>query len=316
MLENPTEIKLKKFLNLFWLRPENGLLCTFKSETFKDVNFESPSIDISCGDGLFMFIHFGGILDNDFDYFQSTSAKQFKHSSFIDIYDHYKKNYTVKIIKRPDKTIDYGTDWKQALLDKAARLNLHKKLILHDNNVTPLPVDDNYFQTVYSNSFYWVKNVENLLLDVYRMLRPDGVAILEVATPYFYETLNELERYLSPEAITLLDRNRRGTSPGMRVYKDWKELMEKCGFTIEDVRCVYPDKILMTIWNIGLRPISHLLVRMSDNLDINERHKIKQEWVDIFYDLFKPLLNLNLTYSLDEAPYLMFKLRKHSTVKK
>ena len=48
-----------KFLNFYWLRPEKALLHTFRSEkymkTFK--YFKSPSLDVSCGDGVYSFFH-------------------------------------------------------------------------------------------------------------------------------------------------------------------------------------------------------------------------------------------------------------------
>ncbi len=43
-----------------------------KSEAFKDLKFESPSLDLSCGDGMFMFLHLGGEFNKDFDYYEST----------------------------------------------------------------------------------------------------------------------------------------------------------------------------------------------------------------------------------------------------
>jgi len=61
--------KLKTFLNLYWLRPENGLITTFKSHAFNNFRFESTSLDLSCGDGLFMAIHLGAEFTENFDYF-------------------------------------------------------------------------------------------------------------------------------------------------------------------------------------------------------------------------------------------------------
>jgi len=57
-------------------------------------------LDLSCGDGLLMFLHLGGVFDVDFDYFQSTAADKFKHSKFIGIYNVYNENYKVNIIKK------------------------------------------------------------------------------------------------------------------------------------------------------------------------------------------------------------------------
>ena len=66
-LQNNLEDKLRQYLNLYWLRPENGLITTFKSKAFEDITFRSPSLDLSCGDGLFMFIHSGGLFSDDFE---------------------------------------------------------------------------------------------------------------------------------------------------------------------------------------------------------------------------------------------------------
>ena len=309
-LTDSLEIKLKNFLNLYWLRPENGLITPFKSKAFENLKFESPSLDLSCGDGLFMAIHLGAIFDDDFDYFKSTKAKEFSHDKMVDIFDDFNEDYNVKFIKKPEIKIDYGSDWKQALLDKAEKIDLYKNLVLHDNNKLPLPFEDNYFKTVYSNSVYWVKEPEKLVEDIYRITSPGGMCSLEVLTPNRYEILYQLEKFLSPKAISILDRKRRENTPGLKEISEWKEIMQNAGFEIVEIKSVYPHKMLMDIWNIGLRPISHLLIQMSDSLESEKRQKIKQEWVEIFYELFKPLLTIGESYSLENAPYLSFLLKK------
>ena len=125
------EKRLKDLLNMFWLRPENALMLVFKGKTIGELGMKSPSLEISCGDGMFTFMNLGGVFDSNFDYFQSTNAKNFRHDSFVDIYNACAENYEVKPAKRPKTTVDYGTDWKQGLLDKAAKLGLYKNLILH-----------------------------------------------------------------------------------------------------------------------------------------------------------------------------------------
>ena len=181
------EEKLKKFLNLYWLRPENGLLLTFKSQAISSYDFQEPSMDLSCGDGLFMFLHLGGVLDDEVDYFLSTKAKDFGHSKeFIDIYDSYSEDYDVKIEKYSDTKVDYGLDLKQHLLNKASKLDLYSNLINHDNN-NPLPFDDNSFNFIHSNSVYWVPDPEKLLSEILRILKPGGKAVLELMTPYHHQ---------------------------------------------------------------------------------------------------------------------------------
>lgn len=304
------ESKLKRYLNLYWLRPENGLITTFKSKAFENLKIVSPSLDLSCGDGMYMAIHLGAVFDIDFDFFKSTKAREFSHSKFIDIYDAYDENYEVKFVKKPSMQIDYGTDWKQALLDKAAKVEVYKNLVLHDNNKLPLPFSDNYFKSIHSNSVYWVKEPDKLISDIFRITAPRGNVALELLTPHRYETLIQLEQFLSPRAIEILDRKRRANTTGMREYSEWKEIIENAGFTIRQVDSVYPHKLIMDIWNVGLRPISHLLIQMSEALSKEERVRIKEEWVSIFFELFKQLLTLKTSYDLENSPYLTFLLEK------
>jgi len=149
-----------------------------------------------------------------------------------------------------------------------------------------------------------------MLNDIHRILMPGGRAVLEVMTPFLLETLNKLEKYLSPEAIAILNRQRRETMRGPRKYDEWKKIILSSGLKIEEARSVYPNRTLIDIWNIGLRPVSHLLIRMTDSLDREERLAIKREWVDIFHTLFRPLLSLPVNYNLDDAPYLCWIVKK------
>ncbi len=307
---NSSESKLKQFLNLFWLRPENGLFTTFKSLAIEKHPIKKTSLDISCGDGLFMFLHLGGKISKKFDYFTSTKATDFSHSKFIDIYDCFDTNYSVPIIKKPTQTIDYGLDWKQNLLDKSSKLDLYENLVLHDTNITPFPLSENSFDTIYSNSLYWIKQPENALSEIFRLLKPGGRVILEVATPFLMQTLNKLSPILSPKAISILDRKRRETVMGLRNYTQWRKTFLENKFKIIEEQSVHPHHSIIDFWNIGLRPISHLLIQMSENLTGNERSKIKQEWVDIFFELFKQFLYLNSEFSLERSPYLSFILEK------
>lgn len=309
-VDSELDEKFKKLLKLYWLRPENALITTSKSETFKDFKFESPSLDLSCGDGLFMFLHLGGEFDDDFDYFQATRSNEFKHSKIIDIYDYCDDSYEVKVIKYPEIQIDYGTDLKKGLLAKAEKTKLYKNLIQHDNNDIPLPFSDNFFKTIYSNSVYFVKNQEALLSDIYRILQPGGLAVIATITPHMHETFDQLRSWLPRDALDILERGERTLMPGMRKYNEWKEVILKVGFEIVEVRMVYPNKLLLDMWNVGFRPISHLLIRMAQSLPKEKLHETKKEWVEIFYTLLKPFLHLPQTCTLENEPYLYWVLKK------
>jgi hypothetical protein len=43
------------------------------------------------------------------------------------------------------------------------------------------------------------------------------------------------------------------------------------------------------VWDIGLRPIAPLLVRMTESLTPQTRSEIKRDWVALFQDLLTPL---------------------------
>ena len=309
-MNSSLDSKLEKYLNLFWLRPENALFSTFKSKAYEQLKFESPSLDLSCGDGLFQAIHLGGTFENNYDYYESTNANNFSHEKFVDIYDQYDPSYEVKYTNKPKIKIDYGTDQKQALLNKAEKTDIFKNLILHDNNNLPLPFNDNYFKTIYSNAIYWIDNVDKLVSEIFRITQPNGTVGLEVMTPYLFQTLENLEEDFSEKGISILDRQRRATMPGLKKYDEWKNIFENAGFKIEDVISVIPNKRIVDIWNIGLRPISHLLIKMSKSLSLEERIKVKQEWVNIFYELFKPLLYIKENIPIEKSGYIYFQLKK------
>ena len=267
--------------------------------------FKSPSVDICSGDGSLMFQHLGGEFGFDYDLYLETRAKTFKHDDFIDIYD-CDLNIHPSIRKRPEQIIDFATDWKPELLNKANRLGIYKKLYRHDNNQLPLPFDDEQLQTVFSTALYWTKNNEALLRDIYRMMRPGGCLATTVMTPLLLQTLDRLSPLLSPAAISILDRKRSATMQGSCALSDWENLLKKSGFKIEYIESIFPTENLIDIWNVGFRPISHLLIQMSEELSLQRRAEIKKEWVEIFFELMLPLLLLPNTCALEKAPYLMF----------
>ncbi len=302
-MSNTIDTKLRTLLMLDWLRPERAMMKLFKTISLEDVDFKSPSLDLSCGDGSLMFMHFGGEFEDDFDHYLTTRASEFSHDKFIDIYD-IEANEQPSVKKRPDYVVDYGTDWKDGLLDKARHLGAHANLTRHDNNELPLPFDNESLATVYSNSVYWVDNVEGLVSDIHRTLKPEGKIVLQLMTPHLLGTLDRLEGMLSEQAINILDRSRRSTMPGARTHAEWEAIVKDAGFTNVTVETMFPSQLLIDIWNVGFRPISHLLIQMSNELDPAKRAKIKKEWVDIFHTLLLPLVSVPVTCPIEESPYI------------
>ena len=63
---------LKKFLNLYWVRPETAFWRTLDVLQMKSVEFKKPILDIGCGDGSFSFTNFGGSVDYTFDVYRNS----------------------------------------------------------------------------------------------------------------------------------------------------------------------------------------------------------------------------------------------------
>lgn len=308
-MSNSLDSKLRSLLMLDWLRPERAIMKLFKTVSLENVEFKSPSLDLSCGDGSLMFLHFGGEFEDDFDHYLATRADEFSHDKFIDIYD-IESNEQPPIRKRPDYVIDHGTDWKDGLLDKARHMGAHANLIRHDNNELPLPFDNESLATVFSNAVYWVDDVEGLMADIHRVLKPEGQIVLQLMTPHFLGTLDRLEGTLSERAINILDRNRRATMPGARTFAEWEAIVKEAGFSDITTETMFPSELLIDIWNVGFRPISHLLIQMANELDPVKRAKIKKEWVNIFHALLLPLVSAPVTCTIERSPYIQIVARK------
>ena len=69
---------------------------------------------------------------------------------------------------------------------------------------------------------------------------------------------------------------------GSCAVSDWERLLKNAGFKVDYVESVFPTENLIDIWNIGFRPISHLLIQMSEELPVQRRAEIKAEWIEIF----------------------------------
>ena len=303
--------KLRNFLNFYWLRPENAIVKYFQSYSWSDIKWKGKSVDISTGDGSYVFLHCGGEFDEKFDFYIDTKSEKFTHKKFIDIYDSFSKKYKPIIKKIPDKKFTIGTDWKDGLLAKAKSLNFFDKTIKHDNNFLPFPFEDNEFKFIHSNSLYWTNNPVKLLKDVNRVLDKDGLAVLEFSTQNMLSTLYDLKPILNKTAFDILDRKRTLEMKGIKGnIEDWLNYIKKSNFIIEDIRWAWPNKIITDFWNTGLRPISHLLIKMANNMSVSERRKIKKEWVNIFYEILLPLSTKPKTYNPKKASYVTFIIRK------
>lgn len=279
---------LRRFLQTYWLRPENALWMTLRSLTLRQASFSAPSVDLSCGDGAFSFLHFGGRFCESFDVFSSTGNLDKVTREHADMFDHVDDDYHPAIESRPRQSVSIGTDWKPALLTKASRLGLYEQLFLHDNN-RPLPWDDQSLATIYSNSIYWVENLEQLLREIRRVLAPNGTLILQVKLDTMKQfSLERWEKNLGETFVSIIGRGRFDTWPNLLSRSQWEEQFAQAGFAIRNAS-PFVTGTHARLWDVGLRPIAPLLVKMANALESATRSEIKHDWVDLWMELLAPL---------------------------
>ncbi|MFQ5807073.1 MAG: methyltransferase domain-containing protein, partial [Phycisphaerae bacterium] len=200
---------LRRYLNVYWLRPENAFWTVLRSLAWRCVPVTSPSLDLSCGDGVFSFIHAGGEFGPSFDVFQAVGRLDRVTRDHADMFDQVPADgYAPEVACRPAWNIDVGTDLKPSLLSKADALSFYGALVQHDNN-DALPFCDGEFRTVYCNSAKWVRNIEGFLSQIARVTRPDGTVTLHVKLDTIQQyTLAPFRAQLGERVLEIIDRGR------------------------------------------------------------------------------------------------------------
>lgn len=288
---------LEALLNVHWLRPETALWRAVDISVMKDFIFESPSLDMGCGDGIFSFIRAGGKFDYQFDMFQSVATLD-KFFEKVDVYDHFDANKVNPVINEyPKYKIDVALDHKQNLLNKASTLGLYNKFVCHDAN-KDLPFNDNSFKTIFSNVIYWLDSPVNTLTEIRRILMPDGQVVMMLPN----ETLLEYSFYYrlfqktqDPNWAWLENIDRGRVSDNIKhAYnaEKWESIFKQAGLNVVEHK-MHLSKTIIEIWDIGLRPLFPVLHKMSEKLNTEDRVEIKKEWIDLLYKFTEPLCRAN-----------------------
>lgn len=292
----PMVDRLNRFLPAYWLRPENALWMTLRSAALSQVPWSRPVLDACCGDGIFSFLHLGGRFDSSFDVYCGVDHSPAALSARCDVYDACSDNYQPRVSTRPTDTADVGSDHKAALLAKAERLEFYDRLVTHDHNL-PLPLPDESFQTIYCNAAYWMHNVQGLLAEFRRLLRPGGQLILHVKLDAMRRhTLDPLRATLGANMLEILNGDRLSCWPGLTDRATWEQRFDRANLKVYAAQpFVTGSHALM--WNVGLRPIAPLLMRMVAGLNADTRASIKKDWVELFTALLSPLCRHDLSMS-------------------
>jgi SAM-dependent methyltransferase len=280
--------RLRRFLCAYWLRPENAFWMALRSDALAAERFDSPSIDLACGDGVFSFLHAGGVFEDGFDVFQAVGRLDEVRPADADMFDHVDPAYGPRVSSPPQWHIDVGCDLKPALLEKASFLDFYGRLFRHDCN-KPLPFDDHSLATTYCNAAYWIKRIDPFLRELRRITAPGGRIVLHVKLDSIRAcTLEKHRSVLGDRFLDIIGRGRFDCWPTLADRATWERRFGAAGLQVESATpLVTPTHA--RIWDIGLRPIAPLLVKMTAALSSENRLAIKREWVDLFHELLTPI---------------------------
>lgn len=292
---------LRKYLCAYWLRPENALWMTLRSEALAKCRFAAPCVDVCCGDGLFTFLHCGGELDPAFDVFTSVNVDPSREHRITDMFDCSPDAYRPNVLRPAVTQFDAGLDHKKNLLAKARRLNFYSRLIHHDGN-DPLPFPDASINFLYCNSAYWFTDVEAFLLQIARTLTPTGRAVLHVKLDSMRDfNLERFEHALGRKFLDLMAGDRLKCWPTLANRKTWEDRFRRAGLEIIDEAPI-ATAMHAHLWDIGLRPLAPLLIRMTSALTPQTRASIKVDWVETLLPLLEPFCDPGLNLSIQGSP--------------
>lgn len=154
---------------------------------------EYPMLDVGCGDGFFASVLFG------------------------------------QTKKSHGRRIDVGLDVPDSRLSQANGMNIYTSLVSYDGHT--MPFASCRFGTVISNCVLeHIPNIEEVVSEVYRVLKPDGTFVVSVMAHPWEEHLvgslilgNSYKRWMRKKQVHF----------NLFTHKQWSELFTTAGFTVE-----------------------------------------------------------------------------------
>ncbi len=278
---------------MFWLRPETAMWRELDIRAMQQFEFLSPSLDFGCGDGVFSFIRSGGMFDPSYDAFRSVSNLEqfFENADVFDSFDNAKKPI---VIQKPTYMIDVGFDHKENLLKKAEQLDFYGSLKQGDAN-KKLPFKENSFNSVFSNIVYWLDEPEMVIKEIARILSPGGKVCLMLPNDTlpefsFYNELYLKSKNVKWKFLEKLDRGRFSANiRHARTKQTWEKMFNSSELKIID-HVSHLSDTTVKIWDVGLRPLFPVLLKMTNSLDKENLLKIKQEWIETLREFLEPII--------------------------
>lgn len=286
---------VKAFLNLNWLRPENALCQVVDAYYVKPHLVGNRIMDLGCGNGYFTFTMMGGEFTIDYDYYVNTETRHFYQNA--DIYDTCKNlDISSFIQKQPERKFSLGVDYKEALLTQASQLGLYERTVLNDlNKSCDLAARD--FETIYCNMIYWLDDPYKAIQGLEGLLIKRGRLILTFPDPKIFEFCFSYA-WKNQKMQKLWQRLNRGRVESLKWIKSIEEfeneLKAHCpGFSITYAKS-YQNAITLLVWDIGLRPLSVPLIKMSEKLSVEDRREVKADFMEATLPYVNDLLENEL----------------------
>lgn len=281
---------IDEHLNVNWLRPESALWDAIASTVISQFPFDPPSLDLGSGNGIFSFITAGGVFSPEYDWYRNVDPEGFWENR--DIYDTFllppKPEW---IVKKPSYRIDCALDHKDNLLRQVQPLAFYGKSVVADANLR-LPFEEGAFQTIFSNILYWLDSPESSLQEIRRVLRPGGHALLCLQDHRFKEYCASYRwQELDSPILRLLNRGRSESHIWTTSQPELVEMAARLGFTVTS-HGSYLSPLTLKTWDIGLRPLSPVLIRMVRNLNEADRLSVKLEWIEILRPFLEELYDV------------------------
>ena len=303
---------LSEYLKAYWLRPVTAVVRSLESEIYNFSEFKGQqTLELACGDGTNGLIATGGTVPFEFDVFQSlplVSAKDFFEAK-SDVYNHFLEDKNSRFKFPRINTWTKGIDHKENLVKKANTMGCYADLEVRDLNLGLSEPKDKY-DLIFSNSLYWIRNIDKLLTDIHECLKPGGVAKFSIIKNSFDEQMawTKLKDYNFKKYV---DMGRHKHYEQLVDEKTWENRFTKTGFDIVSKTPTFNKNLVHMIEFHDYREISPLTSFMANSLDPIALKEVKHKWIEYAEFMFKEMYQENFFKSTsNDSYYNIYTLKK------
>lgn len=265
---------LRRCLEAFWLKPFDAVWDAAVAVVLRRLRWDEPSLDVGCGDGLFMLLAAGGRLRLEEDRYTHPS----RHEGCLISAD------------APPRRCTVGLDCQARLLERARQTGAYRGLVCSDGQVLPFP--DRTFATVFSNALYWLPDWAAGLREMRRVVREDGQVVLLVPHARIAGFLRAFRR------APWIDQGRFARVTRLTGDREtWRRRLAEAGLHLTASVPVL-DRTTIAQWDWSTRPLLPLLLSANRTLQrLRLKAGLKRPVVSLLSWAMRPWLRRCLTVS-------------------